>query len=397
MVGSAQARDGHLLMVCRDVTVMTDRGSRQAGKGVRVAGAWLLALSFVAIGLLVPATDSFMIDTPAPVFTWNGEPFRPVGVNYYPRDRPWEGTWTYFNETIIQQDLARVKALGGNCVRTFIQWRLVEPEAGMFNEMIISRVEAFYDLASEAGIAVMLSFFDYGPPEWSGAVGKDGDEMYVDPYLIERQIAQLEYVIPRLMNKTAAFMWDLRNEPSSTTVTREQFAGWVATLVAAVRAIDDERLVVVGGGWGNFENPSIYADLDVDAVCMHFYRSRDSPAWRREFERYTAMFLATGKPVILQEFGWPSYDGYGITEEMQASYYKGIFDASDKLGVAGIMPWCLWDYPVDLDWSGTGDHSEEHYGLLRVDGSWKPAAHAFRDYATGVHQRSWTFGLGGRF
>lgn len=376
--------------------MMLDDAPARHGKASK-ATAPVLAVALLAIAVVVPASDLLLVSSPEPAFTWNGAPFRPVGVNYYPRDHPWEGTWTRFNLTVLQDDFAAIKALGGNCIRTFIQWRLVEPSMGVFNETIVSRIEAFFDAASDAGLAVMFSFFDFGPPAWAG-VGEDGqDQMYVDATLIERQVAQLQHVIPRVNHTTAAFIWDLRNEPRSTTVTRQQFRAWVSTLVAAIRSMGDTHLIVVGGGWDNFEDPSMYADLDVDAVCMHFYQSRDKPTWKRDFEKYAAMFAATGKPVILQEFGWPTYDAYGITEEMQASYYKGIFDASDKAGVAGIMPWCLWDYPVDLDWQGTGDHGEEHYGLLRVDGSWKPAAHAFFDYATGNHARSWILGTGGRF
>ena len=52
---------------------------------------------------------------------------------------------------------------------------------------------------------------------------------------------------------------------------------------------------------------------------------------------------------------------------------------------------------MNLDWKGTGDHGEEHFGLLRLDGSWKPAAQAFHDYSTGARARTWNFDLGGRF
>ncbi len=366
-------------------------------KGMKQVPFAVFAISFVMMGIIVPGTDFFGVQTPAPEFTWNGEPFRPVGVNYYPRDHPWTGTWTAFNLTELQEDFERIKALGGNCVRTFIQWELVETGPGVYNLTIVDRIVAFFNAASEANIAVMFSFFDFGPPAWTGYKDQQ-DQMYVNEGLIALEIAQLQYLIPLVNETSAAFLWDLRNEPTSSTISQDQFTLWVANLTATIRDLGDTHYVAVGGGWGNFEDPAMYTSLDVDAVCMHFYASRDKPTWKRDFEKYAAKFTATGKPVILQEFGWPTWtEGNGITEAMQASYYGGIFDASDRAGVDGIMAWCLWDYPMNLDWKGTGDHSEEHFGLLRLDGSWKTSAHAFYDYATGTRARTWNFDLGGRF
>ncbi|MBD3188293.1 cellulase family glycosylhydrolase [Candidatus Bathyarchaeota archaeon] len=357
----------------------------------------ILSLALVACGVFIPISEYWGVRTPAPVLEWNGQPFRPIGVNYYPRDHPWTGTWTDYNATELRQDLDRIVALGGNCIRTFIQWELIEPQEGVYNVTIVNRVMDFFDACSDKNIAIMFSFFDFGPPDWSGYTSEEQDQMYVDPSLITRQVAQLEYLIPLLNESSAAFLWDLRNEPRSKTVSREQFSAWVANLTATIKNLGDTHYVAVGGGWDNFEDPSIYADLDVDLVCMHFYGARDKPNWKRRFQSYIEEFSATGKPVILQEFGWPTWEGIGITEEMQACYYKAIFDECDRSGVAGIMPWCLWDFTVDLDWRNEGDHSEEHFGLLRVDGTWKPSGQAFRDYATGNHRRTWNINMGGRF
>ncbi|MHA1684698.1 MAG: cellulase family glycosylhydrolase [Promethearchaeota archaeon] len=351
----------------------------------------ILAFSLVSIGIIVPITEFWGIETPEPVLEWNSMPFRPVGTNYYPRDHPWTGTWTEYNGTEIREDLSRLSALGGNCIRTFIQWKLVEPSLGVFNGTIVNRIVDFFNACSEKNIAIMFSFFDFGPPAWAGV---EQDQMYVDQALIARQVAQLEYIIPLVNETNASFMWDLRNEPRSKNVTREQFSQWVLNLTMTIKNMGDTHYVAVGGGWDNFEDPAIYSDLPVDVVCFHFYQSRDSPTWKRDFQKYVKKFMATGKPVVLQEFGWPTWtEGNSITETMQENYFKGIFDECDRAGVAGIMSWCLWDYSVDLDWYGTGDHSEEHFGLLHVDGSWKPAAHAFHDYATGDHARTWNINV----
>lgn len=336
----------------------------------------------------IPITQFVGVARPDPVFYWDGEPFRPIGFNYYPSTHPWEGTWTEFNLTELNQDFIRIKALGGNCIRTFIQWRQIEPNEGEYNNTIVNRIIDLFQAASSHDIAIMFSFFDFGPPAWAHA---EPEQMYINQSLIAKEIAQLEYLIPLINETKAAFIWDLRNEPTSSTISMAQFRIWVENLTTAIRNLGDTHYIVVGGGYGNFENPAGYADL-VDAVCMHFYRARDSPTWKREFEIYTRMFRQSQKPIILQEFGWPTGESWGISESVQATYYKGIFELCDKEQIAGVMPWCLWDYPY-LTWSET----EGHFGVLRADGSWKPAAHVFHAYVTGSRMNSWNLDWDWRF
>jgi endo-1,4-beta-mannosidase len=341
----------------------------------------LFVLVATIIAFILPATEFLGIPTPSPQFEWNEQPFRPVGVNYYPRTHPWTGTWTQFNGTELAEDFAIIKSLGGNCVRTFIQWELVEPAPWIYNTTIIDRIVEFFEIASEADLAIMLSFFDFGPPSWAGL--SDDDPMYTDPDLIAHQVAQLELIIPLINHTKAAFMWDLRNEPTSSVIPISQFVRWVENLTTTIRALGDNHYVVVGGGYGNFEDPRPYAAL-VDAVCMHFYGASKEPQRRRAFENYLQMFKQSGKPVIVQEFGWSSSGN--VTESMQADYYRIMFNLFDQHEIAGVMPWCLWDYGPNF-WS----ESEANFGLLRYDQTWKPAAHVFHDYATGQKQLAWNY------
>ncbi|MEX2684598.1 MAG: cellulase family glycosylhydrolase [Candidatus Sigynarchaeota archaeon] len=339
---------------------------------------------FAAIASITAITTEYTaVTTPAPEFVWNGVPFRPIGFNYYPCMHPWTGTWEQFNATELARDMALVKQLGGNCIRTFIQWPLVEPSLGVFNMTIVSRVEQFFQVCSNANVAVMFSFFDFGAPAWAGLNETTQDEMYTSPALIAREVAQLQLFIPLLKDYNCSFIWDLRNEPSSTRVTSTQFAVWVQNLTTTIRAMDSEHYIVVGGAYGNFEDPWSYAP-DVDAVCMHFYRARTEPQWKREFDAYVKQFDATGKPVIVQEFGWPTYEPLGITEEIQADFYRAMLELCDAHGIDGIMAWCLWEFPT-VTWN----LSERDFGVLRPDGSWKPAAQVFHDYATGQRQATW--------
>ena len=86
-------------------------------------------------------------------------------------------------------------------------------------ETIVNNVVDFFNTCSASHIAVIFSFFDYGPPAWAGVAQ---DQMYVNQSLIAREDAQLQYIIPLINQTSAAFIWDLKNEPTSNTVTIQQ-------------------------------------------------------------------------------------------------------------------------------------------------------------------------------
>ena len=44
-----------------------------------------------------------------------------------------------------------------------------------------------------------------------------------------------------------------------------------------------------------------------------------------------------------------------------------MLEAAEQEGAAGAVAWCLYDYPI-------GNPNESHFGLVRSDGTLKPAA-----------------------
>jgi len=92
--------------------------------------------------------------------------------------------------------------------------------------------------------------------------------------------------------------------------------------------------------------------------------------------------LGGPRPLLLGEFGLcTSRDPvFGVpaslreqmneatgTEAEQARLYAIILAAAEKEHVAGVLPWCLYDYPLN-------NPNESHFGLVRTNGSLKPAA-----------------------
>jgi len=128
-----------------------------------------------------------------------------------------------------------------------------------------------------------------------------------------------------------------------------------------------------------------------DAVAVHPYSSHQSPALytggpdtRFQFGRIAEIVGsltahgAVGKPLWITEIGWATCPGSDdcISEARQRSHVTTLFDeirAKHSTYVEAVFYYHLHDFGA-----GDPDDKEEWFGLLRRDGSRKPAWHALR-------------------
>ena len=95
-------------------------------------------------------------------------------------------------------------------------------------------------------------------------------------------------------------------------------------------------------GWSNAYEATRLANK-VDFVSYHFYNAIE------DFEKEnTTLEKAVKKPVVIQEFGVPSYNGIwnlsGYSEDDQAQYHKKM-QALFKKNKLAFMSWTLYDFP----------------------------------------------------
>jgi hypothetical protein len=85
----------------------------------------------------------------------------------------------------------------------------------------------------------------------------------------------------------------------------------------------------------------------------------------------------TAKPIIIEEFGWPTGPGCmeNYSETTQVRLYRAVLDAA-KDRTSGVVAWTLRDY--DAGPTDRWDTFEDNFGLIRPDGSLKPAAQLFQ-------------------
>jgi hypothetical protein len=98
-------------------------------------------------------------------------------------------------------------------------------------------------------------------------------------------------------------------------------------------------------------------------------------------DQMRAVLTASGdgrKPLWITEVGWPTHNGYGVSEDKQAQYTARMMAETFAQGVP-VLTWYTYgdfgDVPGDLD-------QEAHFGFFRVDNTPKPAYQALTTFAS---------------
>src|SRR3974390_770929 len=132
-----------------------------------------------------------------------------------------------------KEDLEKIKGLGFNTVRTWVEWNVGEPREGEYH---LENLDLLLKLAGEEGLKVIVQVYVDSAPEWVGAKFPDGRYAAQDGQPIPSQAApgfcfdnknvkkaELGFFqeVARHAGKTAAFYgWDLWSEPAALNWAR---------------------------------------------------------------------------------------------------------------------------------------------------------------------------------
>jgi endo-1,4-beta-mannosidase len=318
---------------------------------------------------------------------YKGQPIKLKGINFYPKDHPWDRMWKIWRGEDFKGDLARAQELGINVIRIMVPFEpdtgWTSKETGEVRPEFLNQLQQMVQIAGEIDLKVIITLFDfYDPSEDRWQPGNQAEE---------RHLIYLRTVVSTFAEDDRVMAWDIHNEPDQYFTWREEkdparMIAWMDRMAAEIRRLDPNHLLTVGmslfdnlfvadetGAPYLEEKPRgrVVADIS-DFNSFHSYNAGNMD-WQIEY-----ITTKTGKPVVLQETGWPSgppCQQPDYSEERQIGLYRIMVEKAKKWDLAGLLQWQLWDNPG----GGGRETHEDYFGLLRRDGTWKPAMPVFRD------------------
>ncbi|MDP9280051.1 MAG: cellulase family glycosylhydrolase [Gemmatimonadota bacterium] len=342
-----------------------------------------------------------------------------LGVNYWPR-RSAMYMWAEFDIGEVREDMTHIADLGFDVVRVFARTKDFLTAATTVDATMIARLVDVVRAAADAGLVVVPTLIVLNMsgtiwwPDWMlDSQGRPAD-LYSDPVMLRAQALLAQTCALALAANVAIRGFDLANEIDDAQLprSREAGSGWASTLASTIRAVSPNTQIRIGA-----HLPSLTTDNDmriddlagiVDEDVMHAYplysdfaRSFLDPELVPFSCALTAGLAGAGRRSLMQEFGActapPGLAGRTITddflgtprsqylasEEEQATYYETVLERLLETGAAGAYAWCYGDYESRLfDRPPLATAVRERtFGLVRTDGSEKPAADVFRRFS----------------
>jgi len=366
----------------------------------------------IAVPLLSLLLALVAAAAPAPAAPAPPSPSQTAGVQIHPL---WDGV----SDAQVAAQLDRVVAAGAGLVRADVGWASLEQQGkGQWSPWYLGRLDRLVDAARARRLRLLLTVF--GTPCWASTApdelrqGCRGDwwDRGVQAYAPRdpRDYADaLSFLVRRY---GPGIDWEIWNEPnlSDFFIAPDRPAAYAALLRkahAAVKAADPAATVVGGslsradagftevvyqhGAQGTFDVWSVHpyaggrSPLDPGGGTARPSFAHGVPAVREAMLRH-----GDDKPLWLTELGWntsavrggPDWAN-GVDEQTQADYLDLAFRAARG-----------WPYVDVVVWYALEDRRADpgaplaNYGLLRADGSPKPAFDVFSFHASAMKREA---------
>lgn len=306
---------------------------------------------------------------------------------------------------------AKVADLGVGWVRLFMDWRDAQPEPGAFNEGYLAAYAA--DVAGYRARGAKVLIVVTSSPAWASG----SPSSIAPPGNPADYAAFVGHAVAQIPGVSA---WEIWNEADDNLFwlngpDAPAYAALLKAAYPAIKAANPSAIVVSTGLVGNdgdflgqlYDNG---AQGSFDAVGVHtdtacliappgsFYRELDGRVGRFAFTGYREVHHVMtqhgdgAKPIWMTELGWATSSTAanscregsqagtkpgGVTPAVQA---KNLTDAYRCLAADPFVTVAMWFSLQDRP-GGTADNA--HLGLLRADGSAKPAYAALKAVRNG--------------
>lgn len=319
--------------------------------------------------------------------------------------------WSQYDDAAVELQLDRAAAGRAGMLRVDVGWASLESAGkGRYSGWYVDKLDRVVAGAERRGMRLLLTFWE--TPCWAstapdhlkqGCAGAwwERDVQRYPPANAQDYADALEWLVRRYGDRVTA--WEIWNEPNHEHYFKapDQAAAYAPLVRAAYPAAKRGHpgATVVAGSLADADYAFTERLLQLgvgdsfDAWSVHPYSEDRSPfhggiaGWAKKSMssgvpavRDTLLRYGQDKPLWLTEFGWSSCSVRGraayencVGERAQARY---LLQAFDRLRTWDFVQVGVWFNLEDT----AGDRSSrvDNYGLLRHDGSEKPAFRAFR-------------------
>lgn len=340
-----------------------------------------------------------------------------LGINYWPR-RHAMYMWRELDLGEVGDELAQIADIGFDTVRLFALTQDFLPGPMSVDVSMVDRLVGVASVARDAGLRVVPTLIVLNMsgriwwPDWMlDAEGRPA-HLFSDPATLEAQTRLVHTCADALAGDDAIRAFDIANEidGAQRPASREAARAWLRLLADEIRGAAPGRPIRIGAhmpsltGGDHMRIDDLAEFLDEDV--MHAYplycpaaRSYLDPELVPFACALTAGLAGRGRGPIAQEFGCctapPGGGGYELTddflgeprtqylasEEEAGAYYEAVLERLPETGAAGAYAWCYGDYDPTLFDRPPLDTAvrERTFGIVRADGSEKPAARVVRE------------------
>lgn len=285
--------------------------------------------------------------------------------------------WTKWDPRQLSRDFAVIASLHANAVRI-----IVPPAAFGYptpSSTMLARLSQAIQLAAAHGLKSELTLFD----GWNGfsdiAGSKTWASSIVAPYRDDQRIAYI----------------DLHNEIAADT--NAAAADWAAVMVPYAKSAAGDVPVTVSTSVSSNVSPltalvAKFAKAPPDLYDVHFYgkvdHAYDTLAQAKRLAGATPLFVGETGFATDPSYRWAPAGQSDATslEAYQRFYLQMVEAATSALSLPPAAPWILYDFkPGAMNPGSTMPPYEYHFGLVRTDGTLKPAGRFIRQYFATLH------------
>jgi hypothetical protein len=284
-------------------------------------------------------------------------------INYFPSTHPWEYMWLTWEPAGMDADFAKIAGLGFNAVRL-----VIPPKAFGFPQpsaAALGKLRAAISIASSHGLQVQLTLFDLWREYARIDASKTWAAAIVAPYAGDPRLQSIELQNEIDTSKPVTARWAKAMIPYLIGIAR-------GTPVTVSSQITISSLTTLKNALKGAE-PDYYS--------YHYYGSASGAlsAFRRARDIVAPKNLFIGETGLASSTAGPLAPPDSAGELAQRRYFETVEQDCRTLSLPPAAPWIFQDFAAGA-LGPTRPQKQFHFGLLRADGSEKPAAAWFRSY-----------------